>query len=43
MQADRRLFYLYRQVGRAAYPKQVAGLKMYPDTLIRVAFAGYTK
>ncbi len=43
MQADRPLIYLYHQVGRAAYSKQVAGLKMYPDTLIRVAFAGYTK
>ena len=41
--ADRPLVCLYHQVGRAALSKQIAGVKMYPDTLIRVAFAGYTK
>jgi peptide/nickel transport system substrate-binding protein len=40
---DRPLIYLYHAVGRAASSKQVAGIKMYPDTLIRVAFAGFTK
>ena len=43
MMNDRPLIYLYHQVGRAASSKQVAGITMYPDTLIRVAFAGYTK
>jgi peptide/nickel transport system substrate-binding protein len=41
--ADRPIVYLYHQVGRAAFSKQIAGLKLYPDTLVRVAFAGYTK
>ena len=40
---DRPIVYLYHQVGRVAFSKQIAGLKLYPDTLSRVAFAGYTK
>jgi peptide/nickel transport system substrate-binding protein len=40
---DRPIIYLYHAVGRAAYSKQTAGIKMYPDTLIRVALAGFTK
>jgi peptide/nickel transport system substrate-binding protein len=40
---DRPLIYLYHGVTRAGVSKQVAGVQIFPDTLLRVAFAGYTK
>src|SRR5436190_5084505 len=38
---DRPLIYLYHAVTRAGLEKKLAGVKMYPDTLLRVAFAAY--
>src|SRR5581483_4826867 len=38
---DRPLIYLYYPVTRAGVSKQVTGVKMYPDTLLRVAFAQF--
>ena len=36
---DRPLIYLYHNVTRAGIAKQLTGVKIYPDTLLRVAFA----
>jgi peptide/nickel transport system substrate-binding protein len=36
---DRPLIYLYHPVTRAALSKSLAGVALYPDTLLRVAFA----
>ena len=41
MLADRPLIYLYHPVTRAGLAKTLAGVSMYPDTLLRVAFAAY--
>jgi peptide/nickel transport system substrate-binding protein len=38
---DRPLIYLYHAVNRAGLEKKLVGVKMYPDTLLRVAFAAY--
>jgi peptide/nickel transport system substrate-binding protein len=38
---DRPLIYLYYPVTRAGVSKQLTGVKMYPDTLLRVAFAQF--
>jgi len=38
---DRPLIYLYHPVTRAGLSKQLMGVSMYPDTLLRVAFAAY--
>jgi peptide/nickel transport system substrate-binding protein len=38
---DRPLIYLYHGVTRAGLSKQLTGVKLYPDTLLRVAFASY--
>jgi peptide/nickel transport system substrate-binding protein len=43
MLTDRPLIYLYHQVGRAGLAKNLKGVTMYPDTLLRVAFAGFSK
>jgi peptide/nickel transport system substrate-binding protein len=40
---DRPLIYLYHGVTRAGVAKNVAGVQMFPDTLLRVANAGFTK
>ena len=40
---DRPLIYLDHPIANAGFSKKIAGIKMYPDTLLRVAFAGYTK
>jgi peptide/nickel transport system substrate-binding protein len=40
---DRPLIYLDHPIANAGLSKKLAGIKMYPDTLLRVAFAGYTK
>jgi peptide/nickel transport system substrate-binding protein len=40
---DRPLIYLDHPIANAGFSKKVGGIKMYPDTLLRVAFAGYTK
>jgi peptide/nickel transport system substrate-binding protein len=40
---DRPLIYLDHPIANAGISKKVAGIHMYPDTLLRVAFAGYTK
>jgi peptide/nickel transport system substrate-binding protein len=40
---DRPLIYLDHPIASAGISKKVAGVTMYPDTLLRVAFAGYTK
>jgi len=39
MLTDRPLIYLYHAVTRAGLSKQLTGVTMYPDTLVRVAFA----
>jgi peptide/nickel transport system substrate-binding protein len=39
--ADRPLIYLYYPVTRAGLSKSLKGVTMYPDTLLRVAFAQY--
>jgi peptide/nickel transport system substrate-binding protein len=41
MLADRPLIYLYHPVTRASVSTSLKGLRMYPDTLLRVAFAEY--
>jgi peptide/nickel transport system substrate-binding protein len=41
MLQDRPLIYLYHAVTRAGLSKQLAGVTLYPDTLLRVAFAQY--
>ena len=41
MLADRPLIYLYHPVVRAGVSKSLKGVQMYPDTLVRVAFAQY--
>jgi peptide/nickel transport system substrate-binding protein len=38
---DRPLIYLYHGVTRAGLSKQLKGVTMYPDTLLRVSFASY--
>jgi peptide/nickel transport system substrate-binding protein len=38
---DRPLIYLYHPVARASLEKSLLGVKMYPDTLLRVAFAAF--
>ncbi len=40
---DRPLIYLYHPVTRASLSTKLAGVTMYPDTLLRVAFAAYSK
>jgi peptide/nickel transport system substrate-binding protein len=40
---DRPIVYLYHAVTRAGVSRQLAGVKLYPDTLLRVATAGFTK
>jgi peptide/nickel transport system substrate-binding protein len=39
--ADRPLIYLYHAVDRAGINKQIKGVQLFPDTLLRVAFAQY--
>jgi peptide/nickel transport system substrate-binding protein len=39
--ADRPLIYLYHPITRAGISTKVTGVTMYPDTLVRVAFAAY--
>jgi peptide/nickel transport system substrate-binding protein len=39
--ADRPLIYLYHPVTRAGINKSLKGISLYPDTLLRVAFAQY--
>ncbi len=41
MLQDRPLIYLYHAVTRAGLSKQLQGVALYPDTLLRVAFAQY--
>jgi peptide/nickel transport system substrate-binding protein len=41
MLADRPLIYLYHPVTRAGLSAKLTGVRMYPDTLTRVAFAAY--
>jgi peptide/nickel transport system substrate-binding protein len=41
MLADRPLIYLYHPVTRAGVAKSLQGIRLYPDTLLRVAFAQY--
>ncbi|MHA4947132.1 ABC transporter substrate-binding protein [Micromonospora sp. SD19] len=43
MQQDDALIYLYRQRNLTAVSKQVQGLQVYPDGVIRAAFAGFGK
>ena len=38
---DRPLIYLYHAVARAGLSKQLNGVQLYPDTLLRVAFAQF--
>ncbi|HEY7208320.1 MAG TPA: ABC transporter substrate-binding protein [Gaiellaceae bacterium] len=38
---DRPLIYLFHNVARAGLDKTLAGVQIYPDTLVRVSFAGY--
>ena len=40
---QRPLIYLWHGVTRAGVNKNLTGVQMYPDTLVRVAFAGYKK
>jgi peptide/nickel transport system substrate-binding protein len=40
---DRPLIYLDHPIANAGISNKVAGVSMYPDTLLRVAFAGYKK
>ena len=39
--ADRPLIYLYHAVARAGVNKSLQGVRLYPDTLLRVAFAQF--
>ena len=41
MLQDRPLIYLYHAVTRAGLSKQLKGVTLYPDTLLRVSFASY--
>ncbi|MFJ6167141.1 ABC transporter substrate-binding protein [Micromonospora orduensis] len=43
LQQDDALIYLYRQRNLTAVTKQIQGLQVFPDGVIRAAFAGYTK
>ncbi|MFE9188127.1 ABC transporter substrate-binding protein [Micromonospora sp. NPDC007208] len=43
LQQDDALIYLYRQRNLTAASKQIQGLQVYPDGVIRAAFAGFTK
>ena len=43
LQKDDPLIYLYRQRNLTGVTKKVSGVQVFPDGLIRVAFAGYTK
>ncbi|MCG5436065.1 ABC transporter substrate-binding protein [Micromonospora foliorum] len=43
LQQDDALIYLYRQRNLTAVSKQIQGLQVYPDGVIRAAFAGFTK
>ena len=40
---DRPLIYLDHPIANAGISNKVAGVSMFPDTLLRVAFAGYKK
>ena len=40
---DRPIVYLYHPVTRAGVSKQLVGVKLYPDTLLRVSTAGFGK
>ena len=42
-QKDNPLIYLYRQRNLTGISKEVSGVQVYADGIIRVAFAGYTK
>ncbi|PWR04746.1 ABC transporter substrate-binding protein [Micromonospora acroterricola] len=43
LQQDDALIYLYRQRNLTAVSKQLQGLQVFPDGVIRAAFAGFTK
>ncbi|TNH26919.1 ABC transporter substrate-binding protein [Micromonospora orduensis] len=43
LQQDDALIYLYRQRNLTAVAKQIQGLQVFPDGVIRAAFAGYSK
>ena len=43
MQQDDALIYLYRQRNLTAVSKKIQGLQVFPDGVIRAAFAGFTK
>jgi peptide/nickel transport system substrate-binding protein len=43
IQKDDPIIYLYRQRNLTGVTKKVSGVQVYPDGIIRVAFAGYTK
>ncbi|MEV4656939.1 ABC transporter substrate-binding protein [Micromonospora sp. NPDC049301] len=43
LQQDDALVYLYRQRNLTAVSKQIQGLQVFPDGVIRAAFAGFTK
>ncbi|RLP95324.1 ABC transporter substrate-binding protein [Micromonospora sp. BL4] len=43
LQQDDALIYLYRQRNLTAVSKQIQGLQVFPDGVIRAAFAGFTK
>ncbi|MBM0231855.1 hypothetical protein JNW91_08295 [Micromonospora sp. STR1_7] len=43
LQQDDALIYLYRQRNLTAVAKQIQGLQVFPDGVIRAAFAGYTR
>ena len=42
-QKDDPIIYIYRQRNLTGVSKDVSGVQVYPDGIIRVAFAGYTK
>jgi hypothetical protein len=41
MLADQPLIYLYHPITFASLSTKLTGVKLYPDTLLRVAFAAY--
>lgn len=43
LQDDAPLVYLYRQRNLTGVTKKVSGVQVYPDGILRVAFAGFTK
>ncbi|MGI5520338.1 ABC transporter substrate-binding protein [Micromonospora sp. CA-259024] len=43
LQQDDALIYLYRQRNLTAVSKQIQGLQVFPDGVLRAAFAGFTK